>query len=141
MGPARSIGKVLKALKNSSLAAHRIRLGKEGERAALECLRSRGYRILDCNYRTPAGELDIVAQDGEEVVFVEVKTRSGLDYGEPEWAVNQRKRRHLIRASLFYLLRRGLQDRPCRFDVAAVRKTDQGTLKVHLIPNAFGADG
>ena len=66
-------------------------LGRRGEQLAVDHLQAVGYRILDRNWRCPSGELDVVALDGDELVVVEVKTRSGVGYGDPLEAVTARK--------------------------------------------------
>lgn len=100
--------------------APRELLGARGERAAAEFLGNAGYQILHRNYRFRRGEIDIIARDGQTVVFVEVKTRSGRSHGEPEEAVTQEKVRRIRRIASAYLARRRLAECDCRFDVVAV---------------------
>ena len=107
-------------------------LGNWGEDRAAEFLRSQGYRILERSYRTRLGELDLVAQDGETLVFVEVKTRTGIGFGLPQEAVNFRKQRHMVQTALAYIKEKGLQSLPLRFDVVAISPE-----KTEHIPNAF----
>ena len=95
-------------------------LGRRGEVAACRYLRRHGYRILAQRFRTRIGEIDLVAEEGGEIVFVEVKTRRGDRCGTPEEAVDARKRRRLARLAQAFLQQRRLEDRPCRFDVIAV---------------------
>jgi putative endonuclease len=109
--------------------------GKKSEEMAAQFLLSRGYRILERNYRTPRGELDLIALDGDVLVFVEVKARRGVSFGEPQWAVNQRKRQHLIKASLFYLSRKRIQSRYCRFDLVVIQEGRDGQPQIDLIHN------
>ncbi|MBI5202615.1 MAG: YraN family protein [Elusimicrobia bacterium] len=106
--------------------------GLAAEGRAAEYLRNRGYRILERRFRTKAGELDLVAEDGEEIVFVEVKARASGDFGGPEGAVTGEKQRRLVRAAEFYLSLRGKEEAPSRFDVVAV--TPEG-IRHH--PDAF----
>jgi putative endonuclease len=98
----------------------RTRLGLRGEEAAAALLTRAGYRIIARNYRCPLGELDLVAEDRGEIIFVEVKTRRTSHAGRPVEAVNGRKRARLVRLARFYLAVHDLQDRPCRFDVVSV---------------------
>ncbi len=98
----------------------RQRLGREGEAAAEVALRRAGQRILDRRFRCRQGEIDLVAEDGDVVVFIEVKTRRGTAYGSPAEAVTPRKRRRMVLAAWSYLAARGLHDRPCRFDVVEI---------------------
>ncbi len=111
-------------------------LGAEGERAAEQLLRGRRYVILERNYRCPAGEVDLVALDGETVVFVEVKTRRGVGFGSPFEAVDARKQRQVSRAAQHFLAQHRLQDRAARFDVVGVW-WEQGRVRCELVQNAF----
>lgn len=117
----------------------RDREGRIGEKIARVRLILSGYRIVETNYRTRYGEIDIVATDGDDLVFVEVKTKGSAEYGRPEEAVDDKKRRKLSQMALIYLTGHGGGDeRACRFDVVTVDLT--GFLpKVRLIPNAFEA--
>ena len=81
----------------------KIEKGRRGEQEAVRFLRSSGYKILEQNYRSVHGEIDIVALDGETVVFVEVKTRTSEKYGTAAEAVGTRKQRHIINASFDFL--------------------------------------
>ncbi len=110
--------------------------GKRGEEIAAAYLEKAGYRIRERNYRCPFGEIDIVALDGKEVVFVEVKGRKSDDFGEPEAAVDARKQAKLSRIALNYINEHDLNDRNARFDVVAVRFL-KGSERVRLIKNAF----
>lgn len=95
-------------------------LGDAGERRAARYLRAQGYRILARQYRTAFGEIDLIALDGQCIVFVEVKTRRSRAAGLPEEAVDGAKQAQLTRLALAYLKRRGLLDRAARFDVVAI---------------------
>jgi len=114
-------------------------LGARGEEAAVKLLRRRGYTILCRNYRCPLGELDIVAREGETIVFVEVKTRSTEEYGDPLEAVGWGKQRKLARLAQHFLLTHRLHGSPCRFDVVSVViGTDGRVHSIDHIPDAFG---
>jgi putative endonuclease len=95
-------------------------LGKSGENAAVEELERRGYAILARRYRTARGEIDIVAEDGDTLVFVEVKVRETDDCGTAAEAVTRDKQRRLGRMAVDYLARQNIDGRPCRFDVVAI---------------------
>jgi putative endonuclease len=110
--------------------------GRQGEELAADYLSRLGYRILERNYRSRFGEIDMIAQEGDTLVFVEVKSRRTLSYGEPEQAVDKAKQRRLSLLSLGYLAEKGLVGRPARFDVVAVRLGKEGG-EVELIKNAF----
>ncbi len=98
----------------------RRRLGDLGERIACDFLKKKGYKILAKNYRIKRGEIDIVAEKGSAIVFVEVKTRKKRNHGEPKEAVNMLKKKRLINAACFYLTRNNLWHRPIRFDVIGI---------------------
>ena len=95
-------------------------LGIQGERIAAEFLRANGYRLLDARARTIAGEIDLVAIAGGEVVFVEVKTRRSEAFGLPEEAITATKRSRLRRSALAWLAARGRGGAVYRIDVIAV---------------------
>lgn len=97
-----------------------VAIGKWGEAVAGDYLRARGYEILACNARTPYGELDLVARQGETIVFVEVKTRTNLAFGLPEEAVTVRKRAHLLDSAAHYLQTHPELDGDWRVDVIAI---------------------
>jgi len=101
-------------------AASQVALGKFGEDLACRVLRRQGYAIVARRYRTRAGELDIVAEDGGTLVFVEVKLRRGDRWGTGADAVTRDKRRRLVRMAEEYLARARVAGRACRFDVVAV---------------------
>ncbi|NOZ68567.1 MAG: YraN family protein [Deferribacteres bacterium] len=112
-----------------------MRLGERGEGLAAEFLKKKNYRIIRQNYRTPVGEIDIIAQDGPTLVFIEVKTRESLGYGQPFEAVNTFKMRRIAKAATLYLKR--LRDiPPCRFDIVSVYY-GRGRPEFELIRDAF----
>ncbi len=97
------------------------RTGRLGEDLAARHLAAQGYRILARNVRTPHGEIDLIAQQGEEIVFVEVKTRTTTAFGWPEEAVTRRKLDHLAAAALHWLAQHPEIEAPWRVDVMAIR--------------------
>lgn len=113
-------------------------LGREGEDLAAEYLRKQGYKILERNYSTRNGEIDIIALHQGEVAFVEVKTRTSDAYGAPELAVNPRKQGRMIKAALGYIKQKKLHQMPCRFDVVAISAGAEQ--EVQIIRNAFEVD-
>ncbi|HEX6975146.1 MAG TPA: YraN family protein [Vicinamibacterales bacterium] len=102
------------------MSVERQALGKSGEDAAVAELERRGYAILERRYRTRHGEIDIVAQEGDVIVFVEVKWRVGGERGTAAEAVTVAKQRKVIAMARDYLSRRRLTHRRCRFDVVAI---------------------
>ncbi len=120
------------------MSADRKKIGEKGEDRAARFLARQGYRILDRNYRVPYGEIDLIALDRGELVFVEVKTRTSDVYGSPELAVNPRKQARMIRAALGYIKYKRLHQMPCRFDVIAISPTKEK--EIEHIRHAFGID-
>ena len=110
-------------------------LGKEGERIAKEFLKKKGYSILQENYRTPFGEIDIIAREKDVLVFVEVKTRADLTFGSPFEAVNQRKKEKIKKVALSFM-KRLKKECPARFDVLSI-KVEDGREKIEHIRDAF----
>jgi putative endonuclease len=117
-------------------------LGEEGERAAARFLRRKGFRIVERRARNRYGEIDLVALDGETIVFVEVKTRGAADRGAPFDAVTPDKQRTLTRAAMAYLKRQGWLERRCRFDVVSVVWPDGAARpEIEHFAHAFEAVG
>jgi putative endonuclease len=115
------------------------RPGRSGEELAADYLRRAGLRILACNYRCSTGEIDIVAQDGPVVVFVEVKERRSASHGTAVEAVTWQKRRRIVRAARSYAAVHRLADAPVRFDVVAIDWEPKGP-RVRHDAGAFGED-
>ena len=110
--------------------------GQRGERLAAHFLRSRGYTILETNFRVREGELDIVARKEEFLVFVEVRTRRGTALGTPEESVTPRKKEKLIALAHTYLEAHPAPEQPWRIDVVAVELGPGSNTKIRLIENA-----
>src|SRR6266542_890302 len=108
----------------SSMSHHRVSLGKTGEDLACEELERRGYAIVARRYRRRGGELDIIARDGETLVFVEVKSRHDHAFGNGADAVGWLKQRRMVRLALDYMARSHLTNCPCRFDVVSIHYDD-----------------
>ena len=114
-------------------------LGKAGEDLALDFLLKQGYRIIARNFRTRAGEIDIVAADGLAICFIEVKTRKHTGCGSGADSVSGKKQRNMAKAASLFLQQRNLQDSPCRFDVVSI-DCSEGLPLISLIQNAFVLD-
>ncbi len=115
------------------MAAERKVIGNKGEDLAAAFLRSRGFRILERQARVPrVGEIDLVALDRDELVFVEVKTRHGISFGSPEEAVTASKLRTLAACAESWRNARGWTARPYRIDVVAVDLTGREPVIRHL---------
>ena len=121
------------------MTMQRQQRGFLGENLAVSELTRRGYAILDRRYRTRRGEIDIVADDGGTIVFVEVKARATGDFGGGAEAVTPFKQRRLVSMAIDYLARRGLTDRPCRFDVIAIDDVDGPCPLIRVYCSAFDA--
>lgn len=113
-----------------------MELGQRGEKLALEAIERNGYRPVHLNYRCPLGELDLIARDGDTLVFIEIKTRSSSDTGPAKEAVDRRKQRRLSRLALNYLKTHGGVDTRSRFDVVAVGLSEDQP-KIEIVKNAF----
>ncbi len=111
-------------------------LGREAESLAKAMLTRAGYSIVEANKRTAGGELDLIAWDGDILVFVEVKARGRQDYGSPEEAVDLRKQKRLAQAAAAYLAEMGQPQPPCRFDVVAV-EYGSGPPRMRHLKDAF----
>jgi putative endonuclease len=119
------------------LSEARLALGVWGEDQAARYLRKQGMKILERNFRTPIGEIDIIARNKSFLVFVEVKTRRSTAYGTPQEAVGQRKQRQIIRTAHWYLQKNKCEKLQPRFDVVAILcQSDETALITHL-PDAF----
>lgn len=125
-----------------SLLARRESFGTRGERAAERYLVGLGYRVLRRQHRNHGGELDLITLDGDTVVFVEVKTRTGVTHGQPIDAVNGDKQRRMTRAALVFLKQQHWLQRRSRFDVVAVVWPDQTSPpQITHYQNAFEPPG
>lgn len=110
--------------------------GWDWERIAEKALDEAGYRILDRNFRAASGEIDLVAEEGGVVCFVEVKGRRGVGFGSPAEAVTVEKRRRIFRAAEVWLSRRKRFGSSCRFDVVSILEGSDGR-KVEILRDAF----
>ena len=118
------------------MTAGRQRLGRSGEALAAAHLQAQGYRILVRNYRTRLGEVDIIAQDRDTLVFVEVKVRRSPRFGTAKAAVTAAKRRRLSMVALQYLKSVSQTSARARFDVVAVDQNGENP-RLELVQNAF----
>ncbi len=116
----------------------RLALGAWGEEQAVAYLRRQGAQILARNYRTPVGEIDIIARLEKNLLFIEVKTRRGQAFGTPQEAVGYRKQRQIIRTAQWYLGREKLGRLQPRFDVLAILRGAEGQAEITHLPDAFG---
>ncbi len=118
------------------------KIGALAEDVAASFLAMRGCAVLERNYRFRGKEIDLVVEEGDRIVFVEVKFRGTARRGLPREAVDRRKRRHIIHAARGFLAERGLASRRCRFDVIEIRLARGGrALVVEQLAGAFDASG
>lgn len=103
-----------------------LKLGRWGEDLAAEFLTDCGYQVLERNVRTPYGEIDLIVQRGDELVFVEVKTRTSTRFGFPESGLTQQKQAHLVAAVDAYFQARPELSCDWQIDVIAIRKLGDG---------------
>ena len=120
----------------SRLRASRLELGRAGEKAAADLLRSRGYEVVGTGFRARRGELDLVCRRGGTLVVVEVKTRTGGAFGTPLEAVGPRKRRAMMAAAAEYRALAGWRG-PIRFAVVGMTVQPAGGLRAELIEDPF----
>ena len=106
--------------------------GLRGEEMAIKTLKREGYKIVERNHRNRLGEIDVIAEEGGCLVFVEVKKRNTGRFGEAICAVDERKKQHLVKAALFYMKMHHCFDRSVRFDVIGIDNE-----RTKLVRNAF----
>ena len=116
----------------------RYRKGRISEEVAAVFAEAHGLLILERNFRCPLGEIDLIAQDGPTIVFVEVRSRYGMGYGLPQESVTREKQKRLTQLAQWYLKARRLEGRSARFDVLAILWKGQEP-EITWIPNAFEA--
>lgn len=106
--------------------------GIRGEEEATKTLKSNGYRIIEKNYRSPFGELDIIAEEGGYLVFVEVKKRNTRTFGDSFEAINAVKKKRIVKTAVFYMKTHKCLDRKVRFDVVGIDREN-----VKIVKHAF----
>lgn len=115
---------------------HNKQTGSKGENLACKFLQKNGYKILERNFLIRGGEIDIIAKDGEVLVFVEVKARFSHEYGLPEESITPWKIKSLKKSALFYIQNKNLFDSPYRFDLVGIDYIDSSdNPKIELIKN------
>ncbi|MDM8516408.1 YraN family protein [Desulfobacterales bacterium HSG16] len=112
------------------------RFGIQGESLAVRYLKSAGYHIIQTNYRTKIGEIDVIAKDADTIVFVEVKARSSARFGSPKHAVTHRKMRTISKVALYYLKITKQTRVRARFDVVSINTAGKMP-EIELVKNAF----
>lgn len=114
-------------------------IGNQGENIAVDFLKESGYIILDRNFRCRTGEVDIIAEDGSYICFIEVKTRYNTSFGTPGEAVSLTKQYHIFRTAQYYIMKKKLFKSNFRFDVVEIifKNCAQGCYSIGLIKDAF----
>lgn len=112
------------------------KLGKLGEDIISNYIQKQGYKILERNFECSQGEIDIIAKDKDEMVFIEVKTRTDMSYGEAREAITKTRKRHLINSIKYYIYKRNLEKEFIRIDVAEVYIKNQN-VRINYIKNAI----
>ncbi len=117
---------------------YKKRIGEEGEEIAAKYLEDKGYKILERNFRCKIGEIDIIAKGGDILVFIEVKSKTGLGYGSPEDMVDRRKQKKVKRVAEFYMREKEIpsQDLDWRIDILAIEFEGGRIRNIELIKNA-----
>jgi putative endonuclease len=118
------------------MTKERLDLGKLGEELALKKIKRLGYQCVTRNYRCSLGEVDLIAKDGDCLVFIEIKTRKGKSLGYAKEAIDGRKRRQLAKVALAYMKSNDCCDTKSRFDVVAINLGDDKE-QIEVIQNAF----
>lgn len=111
-----------------------IEKGKLGEEIALKYIISKGGKVIERNYRTKIGEVDLIVRLNGELVFVEVKSRSNINYGYPSESVNYKKKRKITNVAKYYIFDNSLENLSIRFDVIEIYLNEK---KINHIVNAF----
>ncbi len=118
-----------------------VSIGNIGEEAAVITLKKQGYKIIERNYRTKMGEIDIIAKDGEYTVFVEVRLRKSNNFGTPADTIDERKQQKIIKTAQMYAVKNDIYDTPMRFDAVLINADIDGTklvnTKIEIIKDAF----
>lgn len=112
-------------------------IGRKGESDAAGYLKELGWKILEQNYRTSRGEIDLIAQDRDLIVFVEVKNYSSRSFYLPSFSIDKNKRQCIIKSAKIYLSTKNIRNTNCRFDVFTIYSDHQGNIKTDHYRNAF----
>jgi len=113
------------------------KFGQTGESFAGFLLEKNGYTILERNFRTKMGEIDIIARDGNTIVFVEVKARRTNSFGNPKYSVNLKKQKKISMAALYYLKTTNQSNAKARFDVVSILSESAENPQIEIVRNAF----
>ena len=112
-------------------------IGNKAENLACDYLLNKGWEILDRNYYSGHSEVDIIAKDGESIVFLEVKMRSSTKFGHPIEQVTEAKVAHIFKAAEAWIVEKGMQDSPLRFDVIAILQKEHHSPRIDHFEDAY----
>ncbi|MDA0692186.1 MAG: YraN family protein [Nitrospinae bacterium] len=117
----------------------RLDFGKKGEQAAASFLKKQGYRILKKNFSVSIGEIDLIAEHKDVLVFIEVKSRTDHSFGHPSMAVTRAKQKKIVQTAQVFLMKHPIKGRQVRFDVVSILpgKEDPDSLRVEVLQDAF----
>ncbi len=116
---------------------HKQQLGRSAEETACKLLQTNGLTLLEKNFRCKMGEIDLIMQDGDHIVFVEVRSRSRTDYGKADESINRIKKNKIIKTATYYLqYKRWLNSKHGRFDVVAIHFV-RGSMTLDWYKSAF----
>ena len=121
------------------MTQERLDFGKKGEKAAESFLKKQGYRILKKNFRSTIGEIDLIAEHNNVLVFIEVKSRSDNSFGHPSMAVTPAKQHKIAQTAQSFLVKHNINGREIRFDVVSVLPSKEvpDSLQVEVLQDAF----
>ena len=114
----------------------RQKFGEESESIAVSYLKKQGYKIIEQNYRTKLGEIDIIAREKDTIAFIEVKSRKSKNFGSPKWAVTPKKQRKISMVALWYLKTTMQSNVKARFDVVSIISSKDKP-SIEIVKNAF----
>ena len=119
------------------MALKRLQFGGEGECTAIAFLKENGYRILEKNFRSKRGEIDVIAEQAGVIVFIEVKARSDHEFGHPFDVLTPTKQKKIIQTTQSFLVQKRIPDKSMRLDVVALTLDPPESWEIELLENAF----
>ena len=117
------------------MTREKVLLGQKGETIAKNYLLENNYKILDQNFKFKNGEIDLIASNGDFLVFIEVKTRSNAQYGSPEYSITKKKRAAISRTAEYYLYKKNIENVDCRIDVITILFDNSESFKLQHYEN------
>lgn len=124
----------------TKMSLARINVGKQAEDLAVSYLKKHGYTIIEKNYKTRLGEVDIIANDKDCVCFIEVRSLNTKRFDLPEYSITNKKQNQIAKTALSYIKRYGMKDKDSRFDIVCIEDIDSREPVIRLLKNAFELD-